>query len=214
MRMLDINKVVIINCFITLILLCSCSDRPETIDKSLRVGNILLSDNTITSPEGYNKNTDTAVGVIFYQNGDTVIVVGVKELGQYIYSDSIGTIASVTNNSYSLCGTENTAAILSSSFQSPAVNAITQYPSPISGWALPSAGELKRLSQNLNQVKIAMKVIGGDDFKSGQYLSSSQDGTTSETQQLLYYGVSLQNGFVTSINKHVPNNVRPILRVR
>ena len=195
MRMLDIKKVVIINCFITLILLCSCSDRPETIDKSLRVGNILLSDNTITSPEGYNKNTDTAVGVIFYQNGDTVIVVGVKELGQYIYSDSIGTI-------------------LSSSFQSPAVNAITQYPSPISGWALPSAGELKRLSQNLNQVKIAMKVIGGDDFKSGQYLSSSQDGTTSETQQLLYYGVSLQNGFVTSINKHVPNNVRPILRLR
>ena len=59
-----------------------------------------------------------------------------------------------------------------------------------------------------------MKVIGGDDFKSGQYLSSSQDGTTSETQQLLYYGVSLQNGFVTSINKHVPNNVRPILRLR
>ena len=198
----------------SLFALTSCDDRPDVIDKSLRVGNILLSDNTITSPEGFDKENKTAVGVIFYQSGDTILVVGTKELGKYIYTDSIGTVSNVKNDSYSLCGTENTAAILASEFRSPAVETVKRYSCPISGWALPSAGELKKLSLNLERIKTTMKVIGGDDFSTSQYLSSSQDGASAESQRMFYYGVSLQNGFVTSVNKAIANNVRPILRLQ
>lgn len=199
---------------VVILLMTACAERPLETDNSWRVGNILLSDNTITSPLGYDKETDTAVGVIFYANGDSVFVVGTQELGQYIYSDSLASISSVTNDTYTLCGTENTAAIIAANIDSPAVGAVQGYSSPIKGWALPSAGELKMLSKNLSAVAASMAVIGGDAFSSEQYLSSSQDGSSSETQQLCYYAVSLTNGFVTSVSKQLPSNVRPILRIR
>ncbi|MDD7319080.1 MAG: hypothetical protein PUG74_10495 [Prevotellaceae bacterium] len=154
------------------------------------------------------------MGVIFYANADTVLVVATKELGQYIYADSLGNISNVTNDAITLCGTENTAAILASDFYSPAALAASQYSSPIAGWSLPSAGELRRLSQHLGKVKDAMAVVGGDAFLHEQYLSSSQDGSTSETTQRLYYAVSLENGFVTSVDKMTARNVRPILRIK
>jgi hypothetical protein len=59
-----------------------------------------------------------------------------------------------------------------------------------------------------------MEVIGGDAFSDGQYLSSSQDGASSESEQMYYYSVSLRNGFVTSAVKTTPARVRPVLRIR
>lgn len=197
-----------------LTVMSSCDERPVETDTSWTVGNILLSDNTVISPLGYDKDSQTAVGVIFYANGDSVFVVGTKELGKYIYSDSIGSIASVTNDTYTLCGTENTAAIMASDFRCPAVDAVNGFASPVKGWALPSAGELKMLSKNFNIVRSSMAVIGGDAFSSEQYLTSSQDGASTESQQQYYYAVSLTNGFVTSVNKTNASMVRPILRIR
>ena len=69
-----------------------------------------------------------------------------------------------------------------------------RYDSPVSGWALPSAGELRALSENLPVVRRAMEIVGGDPFSDGQYLSSSQDGATSESEQMYYFSVSLRNG--------------------
>jgi hypothetical protein len=179
------------------------------------VGNILLSDNTLISPYGYDSICHQAVGVVFYTNRDTALVVGLRELGEYQYTDSLGTVASVTNDAYSKCGTENTAAILADEeMYSPAVEAVMRYVSPVSGWALPSAGELRALSANLFVVRHAMEVIGGDAFSDGQYLSSSQDGASSESEQMYYYSVSLRNGFVTSTVKTTPGRVRPVLRIR
>lgn len=183
-------------------------------DVSWTVGNVLLADNTVVSPLGYDKAHDTAVGVIFYANGDSVFVVGTEELGQHIYSQELSSISSVTNDTYTLCGTENTAAIRASGISCPAVEAVNAFTSPVKGWALPSAGELKMLSKNLNTVRASMSAIGGNDFSSEQYLSSSQDGSSSESEEMFYYAVSLTNGFVTSVSKDVASNVRPILRIR
>lgn len=196
------------------VVMASCEERPVTADTSISVGNILLADNTIISPADFDKQSQTAAGVIFYAKGDTVLVVGTKELGKYLYTDSIGTVSSVTNDKVSLCGTENTAAIMASDFSSPAVEAVNRYTSSVSGWALPSAGELIKLSQNLSVVRKTMAVIGGDDFTSEQYLSSSQDGSSAESTEMYYYGVSLEKGFVISVNKTIPGNVRPVLRLR
>lgn len=199
---------------ISVLALSSCEEHTDIYDSSIKVGNILLSDNTVVSPYGYDKGSHMAVGVIFYANEDTALVVGTKELGRYIYTDSVGTITNVTNDAFSLCGAENTAAILSSTFYSPAVEAVKAFHSPVSGWVLPSAGELKALSRNLPVVSLSMKAIGGDAFTTRQYLSSSQDGSSTDSEKMYYYSVSLENGFFTSVLKTTEGCVRPILRIR
>ena len=192
----------------------SCEEHVDIYDSSIRVGNVLLSDNTVVSPYGYDRDSHMAVGVIFYANEDTALVVGTKELGRHAYADSIGTVSNVGNDVFSLCGAENTAAILSSTLHSPAVEAVKSFRSPISGWVLPSAGELRALSRNLAVVSGSMKAVGGDAFTARQYVSSSQDGSSSDSERMYYYSVSLENGFVTSVLKSTEGCVRPVLRIR
>ena len=199
---------------VCLVAVVSCEEHTDIYDDRVSVGNILLSDNTLISPYGYDSICHQAVGVVFYTNRDTALVVGLRELGEYQYTDSLGTVASVTNDAYSKCGTENTAAILSSAFHSPAVEAVKAFHSPVSGWVLPSAGELKALSRNLAIVSVSMKAIGGDAFTTRQYLSSSQDGSSTDSERMYYYSISLGNGFITSVLKTTEGCVRPVLRIR
>ena len=200
---------------VCLLAVVSCEEHTDIYDNRVSVGNILLSDNTLISPYGYDKDCHLAVGVVFYTNRDTALVVGLKELGEYQYTDSLGTVSSVTNDDYSKRGVENTAAIMADEEMfSPAVEAVMHYSSPVSGWALPSAGELRALAASLPIVRHSMEVVGGDAFSDGQYLSSSQDGSSAESEQMYYYSVSLHNGFVTSTVKTTPGRVRPVLRIR
>jgi hypothetical protein len=193
--------------------LVSCDNHTDEFDNSPKVGSILLSNGTVVSSEGFKASSLPAVGVIFYARRDTILVVGTKELGSYAYADSLVTISGVTNDYTSLCGTQNTAAIMASGIVSPAVNAVNKYATYFSSWALPSAGELRALSASLPVVSRTMKLIGGDDFQSGQYVSSSGDGTSSGSEQMYYYSVSLQSHYVTSTIKTTSGLVRPILRL-
>ena len=192
----------------------SCEEHSDEYDSSLRVGNILLADNSIVSPQGYDSNSHKAVGVIFYANRDTALVVSAHELGSYAYADSLGTIGSVDNDSRSLCGTENTAALLVSEIVTPAAEAVADYSTPQTSWALPSAGELRALAAMLPIVERSMELIGGEPFADGQYVSSTQDGSTSESEQMYYLSVAVRSGFVTSTIKTTPGRVRPVLRIR
>ena len=192
----------------------SCEEHSDEYDSSLRVGNILLADNSIVSPQGYDSNSHKAVGVIFYANRDTALVVSAHELGSYAYADSLGTIGSVDNDSRSLCGTENTAALLVSEIVTPAAEAVADYSTPQTSWALPSAGELRALAAMLPIVERSMELIGGEPFADGQYVSSTQDGSTSESEQMYYLSVAVRSGFVTSTIKTTPGRIRPVLRIR
>lgn len=198
---------------IAALMFSSCEEHTDIYDNTLRVGNILLSDNSIISPEGYSPKSDNAVGVIFFVSCDTALIVARKEMGSHEYTDSLGAIPSVNSDDTGMCGSENTAAILASNFRSPATEAAVSYRCPIAGWVLPSAGELRVLSRNLSRVQGAMRLIGGDDFAKEQYLSSSQDGSSAESEQMNSFRVSLQSGFVTTASKLTPARVRPILRL-
>jgi hypothetical protein len=79
---------------------------------------------------------------------------------------------------------------------------------------LPSAGELRALSENLPTVTASMKMVRGEAFSTSQYVSSSQDGSSSESEQMYYLSVSLNNGYVTSTVKTIAGMVRPVLRLR
>lgn len=192
----------------------SCEEHTDEYDGSLRVGNILLADNTVVSPQGYDAEGKQAVGVIFYCNLDTALVISTHELGCYAYADSLGTVGSVDSDSRTLCGAENTAALLVSEIPTPAAEAVAAFRSPMASWALPSAGELRALAAMLPVVENSMRIIGGEPFDDGQYLSSTQDGSTSESEQMYYLSVAVRSGFVTSTIKTTPGRVRPVLRVR
>ena len=192
----------------------SCEEHTDVFDGSLRVGNILLADNSVVSPQGYDADGQQAVGVIFYCNRDTALVVSTHELGSYAYADSLGTVGSVDSDSRTLCGAENTAALLVSEIPTPAAEAVAGFRSPMASWALPSAGELRTLASMLPVVENSMRMIGGEPFSDGQYVSSTQDGSSSESEQMYYLSVAVQSGFVTSTIKTTPGRVRPVLRIR
>ena len=192
----------------------SCEEHTDEFDGSLRVGNILLADNSVVSPQGYDADGQQAVGVIFYCNRDTALVVSTHELGCYAYADSLGTVGSVDSDSRTLCGAENTAALLVSEIPTPAAEAVADFRSPMASWALPSAGELRALVSMLPVVENSMRMIGGEPFSDGQYVSSTQDGSSSESEQMYYLSVAVRSGFVTSTIKTTPGRVRPVLRIR
>lgn len=192
----------------------SCEEHTDEFYGSLRVGNILLADNSVVSPQGYDADGQQAVGVIFYCNRDTALVVSTHELGCYAYADSLGTVGSVDSDSRTLCGTENTAALLVSEIPTPAAEAVADFRSPMASWALPSAGELRALASMLPVVESSMRMIGGEPFSDGQYVSSTQDGSSSESEQMYYLSVAVRSGFVTSTIKTTPGRVRPVLRIR
>ena len=192
----------------------SCEEHTDEYDGSLRVGNILLADNSVVSPQGFDSNCDKAVGVIFYTNGDTALVVSTHELGDYAYADSLGSVGSVDNDSHTMCGAENTAALLVSEISTPAAEAVAGYLTPQTSWALPSAGELRALAALRPVVERSMEIVGGEPFADGQYVSSTQDGSTSESEQMYYLSVAVRSGFVTSTIKTTPGRVRPVLRIR
>lgn len=192
----------------------SCEEHTDEFDGSLRVGNILLADNSVVSPQGYDSDGQQAVGVIFYCNRDTALVVSTHELGSYAYADSLGTVGSVDSDSRTLCGAENTAALLVSEIPTPAAEAVADFRSPMASWALPSAGELRALASMLPVVENSMRMIGGEPFSDGQYVSSTQDGSSSESEQMYYLSVAVRSGFVTSTIKTTPGRVRPVLRIR
>ena len=74
---------------VCLVAAVSCEEHTDIYDNRVSVGNILLSDNTLISPYGYDSCCHQAVGVVFYTNRDTALVVGLKELGEYQYTDSL-----------------------------------------------------------------------------------------------------------------------------
>ena len=113
-----------------------------------------------------------------------------------------------------MCGAENTAALLVSEIPTPAADAVAGYSTPQSSWALPSAGELRALSSMHSVVERSMEIVGGEPFSDGQYVSSSQDGSSSESEQMYYLSVTIRSGFVTSTIKTTPGRVRPVLRIQ
>lgn len=199
--------------FLMSYLLSSCDDHDDMYDSGIRVGNILLSDNTMVSPDGYDAINMTAVGVVFYARGDTAIAVAPDELGDCCFSDTIGSVNGASKDTYSIDGLTSTAALMTSSFNTPAAKACVTYSSPLSGWYLPSAGELRALAACLGTVSRSMKVIGGTPFDDVQYLSSSEDNSSSSNAVLNCYCVSLLRGYAVAVPKTEAHRVRPVILI-
>ncbi len=192
----------------------SCSEHIEDWNNYVATGSVLLSDNSIISVKGYDASKMKAVGVVVRTRQDSIWVVSTKNLGQYTYLDTLTSVSNVSPDEKALCGIDNTSAILKSDRKSPAVKAILNLSSPVKGWALPSIGELKMLSANVVTIGKVMETINGDPFLHEPYLSSTQDGSSTQTEELYAKCISLHSGYISSILKTDPAQVRPILRMK
>ena len=192
----------------------SCSEHIEDWHGNVATGSILLSDNSIISLQGYNSSSMEAIGVVIGTRQDSIWVVSTKNLGQSAYLDTLVNVANVSSDENALCGIDNTSALLKTDRQSPAVKAIMNYSSPVKGWALPSIGELRMLSANIRTIEKVMETIGGDAFLIAPYLSSTQDGSSTQTEELYAKCISLHSGYISSILKTDLAQVRPILRMK
>ena len=179
--------------------LVSCSEHEDNIYTHVDVGSVLLSDNRIVSINGYDATSMQAIGIVMGVHEDTVWVISNKELGQYAYLDTLATVSNVSSDQSALCGNENTAALLQSDRKAYAALAVSAFSSPVSGWALPSIGELRMLSTSLGTVGKSMEIIGGDPFLTTQYLSSTQDGSNSQTEALYASCIKLEKAEVRAI---------------
>lgn len=199
-------------CLMTIAIM-GCADHDDMFDSGIRVGNIVLADNTMVTPESYNANTMTPVGVVFYASNDSAWVIAPVELGDYAFSNSDVAITGVSTDTYSLDGLTSTAAMAVSQNEMPAAKACLDYKSALSGWFLPSAGELRMLAHNLDKVKLSMEIIGGQRFDDIQYMSSSQDNSSSSNNEIFCYCVSLLRGYAVSVPKNEAHRVRPAMLI-
>ena len=176
--------------------LSSCSEHiDDEWHGNIIPGCILLSNNQIISEKSFDTTKMNAVGVVIGTRQDTVWVVNTKELGRFSYLDTLSTVSDVSSNETLLCGLES-------------------YSSTVTGWSLPSIGELKMLSANLETIRKSMQTIKGDVFSTSPYLSSTPDGSSSQTEELYAKCITLQSGYVSSILKTDAAQIRPVLRIK
>ena len=199
--------------FLATYLMSACADHDDMFDSGMKVGNILLADNTMVAPGSYDAGTMHAVGVVFYAKGDTAIAVAPVELGDHCFSDSLVSVSGISKDAFSIDGLTSTAALMVSDIDAPAARACVEYRSPLAGWYLPSAGELRVLARNLAAVSASMAVIGGEPFYDVQYMSSSEDNSSTSNAELYCYCVSLLRGYAISVPKKEAHRVRPVILV-
>ena len=168
--------------FLATYLLSSCADHDDMFDSGIKVGNILLSDNTM-------------------------------ELGDHCFSDSLVSVSGISKDAFSINGLTSTAALMVAYIDTPAARACVEYRAPLAGWDLPSAGELRVLARNLAAISASMAVIGGEPFHDVQYMSSSEDNSSSSNAELYCYCVSLLRGYAVSVPKKEAHRVRPVILV-
>lgn len=193
--------------------LMSCEEHLTTLDSSKEVGYIVLANNDIVSPQGYDGSRHHAIGVIFHVSGDTAYAVCARECQAAPFSLSGVSVDGISKSTSDMKGFENTVAIITSGkARSEAVDEILALRDP--AWYLPSAGELRALSMSLPAVERSMAAIGGDPFANDYYLSSTEDGSSASSSDMYCYCVSVRNGYTASTMKSEPHLVRAFMRFK
>jgi len=204
----------------------SCNDCPETIDTSIRVGNILCSDGSFIEPGYLNKDGKKAIGVIFWVNPgndesvtDLGYAVSLHNLNAVAWSDTILAINNVSVSENDFLGASNTSEISlagqDGKFQTPAAtNSIDFKPEGIPGWFLGSVGQMKELYKQRIIVNESIMTAGGNGFNDIWYWTSTQDGTGGSTSEQFSLIISLTEGTVLNSIKDSHFAIRPIIAIR
>lgn len=200
----------------------SCEKHEPVVDYSLKIGNIYCQDGRILPPEAFDASIHEAVAVITVigQDGQDFKAIGVAldEWQDNLLNRNVN-IDGVNGTTDDLAGKANTAAIIEAvssdtTLVAPAIVSIQHYRESDGRWHLPSCGELLRLSLNRHKVGESLDRVGGRPLSDSYYLSSTQDGTSDNTQIHYMRNVSLFEGRVIGAEKTSVKTVRPFLLIQ
>ena len=201
----------------------SCEEHVPEIDYSLKTGNILCADGRIVPQDAYDGNSMNGIGIIVMTGGENeaykAIAVGKEDIGSHCYCDSLMNVAGVGSDITKMDGKENTAALMNLYMEEmigvPAAEAASSYRTAgVTGWHLPSCGELLQVSKGGLVIKKGLELIGGQPMEEEWYISSTQDGASENTKILYMYCVSMQEGRVRYAMKNESYLVRPFITIK
>lgn len=201
--------------------LTACDEHEVPVDWSDKDGNIYCTDGSIIPLQELESSAKTPAGVVVKVGAETdgfqAIVIALQDVGYHAFADTLYNISNVTTDISAFDGKSNTAALLVEYVEEPklcpsaAIKASSYNASGITGWHLPSVAELK--AANNAVVQAALRQVG-EPFDTDWYVTSTVDGTSSETAVNYNYCVSMTEGRVVSSIKTESHKVRPFLMVK
>lgn len=206
------GNAIVLSLLSSILAIASCENHDSMYDSTKSVGNVVLSDGRIISPANFPLARKEPVGVIFHVKGDTAFVVALDDMGELPFSNDTMAISGVSSDVYAMDGFENTATIINSKARAEAAKAAVSWGGTPSGWYLPSAGELLALARNVTAVERSLTVVNGEVLANGEYVSSTQDGSSTAGESFYCYCVNPHSGFVTSSLKSTPHHARAVMR--
>ncbi|GHT53640.1 hypothetical protein FACS189451_03820 [Bacteroidia bacterium] len=203
-----------------------CEEYIAPIDTTLQPGHILCSDGSLVHPSYFAESGKEAIGIVFWineQNDPTIpekgFAVSLQDSPHIYWANINEHVDNVSSNETDFLGAANTVAIISwgqkDSIPTPAAD-YTLFFSPhnVTGWFIPSAGQMKAIHSSINKIYSSLEVVGGEKFSNIWYWSSTEDGTGSAAPDQYALIVSLTEGRVTNSDKKLNHPVRPVIAIR
>lgn len=202
---------------------------PETIDITMKVGNIYCEDGSIIDPINYKElGLTNAVGVIFWVNEnsdveDKAYIVSRFDANFYgnkqcHWSDTListGVSTSITQ----MDGAANTSTITTYEINNGGIFeakdwSVKYNDQNCKNWYLPSTAQLTELFNNRQKIIDALVNCGGEDFSEVWYWTSTEDNDGSESNKYNAYIVSLIEGHIHAELKTNSHVVRPVKTIK
>lgn len=207
--------------------LAGCDEHEAVVDLSLKVGNVYRMDGSIVPPLHHKKQLNEApqaVGVVVAVGGPednySALIMGLEDLDDKYWYSAKSAETSASSDLYAFNGKENTTKLLTEYTEDAeldplgAVMAATYTAGGITGWHLPSVGEMKAVVKNRLVIRETLHGLGADEFRDEWYLSSTVDGSSDETAVMYNYCIIMPEGRVVSELKTLPHRVRPFMIIR
>ena len=205
----------------------ACDEHEEVVDLTLKVGNVYRVDGSIVPPKHHRQQLDNApqaVGVVVAVGGEednySALVMALHDLDDKYYFTAKSTETSAGTDLEAFNGKENTTTLISEYKEDEeldplgAIMCAIYSAGNITGWHLPSIGEMKAVVKNRLPIRDALHTIGAEEFKDEWYLSSTVDGSSDETAIMYNYCIIMPEGRVVSELKTQVHKVRPFMIIR
>ena len=209
------------------LLMVGCDEHVDVVDLSLKVGNVYRVDGSIVPPShhvGQRDEAPQAVGVVVAvgttSDKYTALVMALEDLDESYWFSGITDDTDVSTDVKAFNGKENTAMLLSEYAKNKeldptgAIMAGAYQAGGITGWHLPSVGEMLAAVNNRETVSNTLKMLHVTGFTGEWYLTTTADGTSSETKMLYNYCIIMPEGRVNSKLKTELHKVRPFMIIR
>lgn len=182
----------------------------------VKVGDVLCLDGTVEPAKKWAKSKKAPKGVVFFvdSTGQHGWALALRDNGNLTWGTTVD-IAAIPNLNANEAladfnGKQNTQAILAAEGDFPAVAVLET----AQGWYLPSAGQLRKLTDNLSRVdrtldRLISNGVQATKFAKGAYWSSSE--TTDARAWYVVHTGALSNFFGTGYEKHRQYYVRGVI---